>query len=249
MSPQPKKRPEDEAPEAETPAASETSEDTSAESAAADTTATEAQSAPAVETATGPTGDPVGEEALEAAPDSDEKPAAKKKAPAKKRAAKKKAASKAEPGETPTEVAEEPVDDEPAAPKATPKAAPPVRKRDLPRDPDRVVVVRAQAKYVRSSARKARLVCDNIRGKSVADAKSILAFHPRNVAEAWEKLLDSAVANAENNHELDAADLHIKAVYADEGPTIKRFRPRAHGRATQIRKRTSHLSIQLTTKD
>jgi ribosomal protein L22 len=243
MSPQPKRPEGDE--EIEPTAASETSGDTSAESAAA-------EPSPPADTATGPTGDPVGEEALEAAPDSEEKPAAKKKAPAKKRAAKKKAAPKAQPAdaeETPTEVAEEPVDDEPAAPKATPKAAPPVRKRDLPRAPGEAVVVRAQAKYVRSSARKARLVCDGIRGKSVADAKSILAFHPRNVAEAWEKLLDSAVANAENNHELDAADLHIKAVYADEGPTIKRFRPRAHGRATQIRKRTSHLSIQLTTKD
>jgi ribosomal protein L22 len=92
-------------------------------------------------------------------------------------------------------------------------------------------------------------VCDNIRGKTVSDAKLILAFHPRHVAEAWEKLLDSAVANAENNHELDVADLRILSIHADEGPTIKRFRPRAHGRATQIRKRTSHLSIQLTTKD
>ncbi len=213
------KRPEDEAPEAETTAASETSEDTSAESAAADTS-------------TGPAGDPVADEALAS------KPAAKKPAAKKKAAAKKKPAAKPAAAETSST--------EDAAP-AKPKPAP--RKRDLPRAPGEVVVVRAQAKYVRSSARKARLVCDHIRGKSVADAKSILAFSPRNVAEAWEKLLDSAVANAENNHELDVADLTIQAVYADEGPTIKRFRPRAHGRATQIRKRTSHLSIQLTTKD
>src|SRR6185312_4639739 len=79
-------------------------------------------------------------------------------------------------------------------------------------------VVRAHAKYVRSSARKARLVCDHIRGKSVDEARSILAFSPRHVAEAWSKLLESAVANAENNHDLDPADLRITAVFADEGP-------------------------------
>ncbi|MGH2862617.1 MAG: 50S ribosomal protein L22 [Solirubrobacteraceae bacterium] len=110
-------------------------------------------------------------------------------------------------------------------------------------------VVRAQAKYVRSSARKARLVCDNIRGKSVTDARAILAHTPRAVARDWSKLLESAVANAENNHELDGEDLVIKAVHADEGPTIKRFRPRAMGRATQIRKRTAHLTILLTPKN
>jgi large subunit ribosomal protein L22 len=110
-------------------------------------------------------------------------------------------------------------------------------------------VVRAQAKYVRSSARKARLVCDNIRGKSVIEARAILAHTPRSVAQDWSKLLESAVANAEHNHELDGEDLVIKAIKADEGPTIKRFRPRAQGRATKIRKRTSHLTILLTPKD
>jgi ribosomal protein L22 len=110
-------------------------------------------------------------------------------------------------------------------------------------------VVRAHAKYVRTSARKARIVCDHIRGKSVAEARAILQFAPRAVARDWAKLLNSAVANAENNHELVADDLRIKEVYADEGPTLKRFRPRAMGRATQIRKRTSHLTITLTPKE
>jgi ribosomal protein L22 len=110
-------------------------------------------------------------------------------------------------------------------------------------------VVRAQAKYVRSSARKARLVCDHIRGKSVEDARAILAFTPRAVARDWSKLLESAVANAEHNHELDGEDLLVKAAHADEGPTLKRFRPRAMGRATPIRKRTSHLTILLTPKE
>jgi ribosomal protein L22 len=126
----------------------------------------------------------------------------------------------------------------------------PTRRRDQKRDPNAPKpVVRAQAKYVRSSARKARLVCDNFRGKSVEEARAILAVTPRHVARDWSKLLESAVANAEHNHELVGEDLVIKSVQADEGPTIKRFRPRAQGRATRIRKRTSHLTILLTPKD
>ncbi len=116
------------------------------------------------------------------------------------------------------------------------------------RDAEPELVVRAQAKYVRSSARKARLVCDHIRGKSVEEARAILQFTPRAVARDWSKVLESAVANAEHNHELDGEDLFIKAAHADEGPTLKRFRPRAMGRATPIRKRTSHLTILLTPK-
>jgi ribosomal protein L22 len=106
--------------------------------------------------------------------------------------------------------------------------------------------VRAHARYVRTSARKARMVCGHIRGKSVQEARAILAFTPRDVARDWSKLLESAVANAENNHELLEDDLVVREAYADEGPTIKRFRPRAMGRATPIRKRTSHLTITLT---
>ena len=110
-------------------------------------------------------------------------------------------------------------------------------------------VVRAQAKYVRASPRKARLVCDHIRGKTVEEARAILAHTPRAIARDWSKLLESAVANAEHNHELVGEDLYVKAVHADEGPTIKRFQPRAMGRATKIRKRTSHLTILLTPKE
>jgi len=109
--------------------------------------------------------------------------------------------------------------------------------------------VRAQAKYVRSSARKARLVIDHIRGKSVGEARAILGHAPRAVARDIEKLLASAVANAENNHELVGDELYVKEVYADEGPTLKRFRPRAYGRATKIRKRTTHLTLTLTPKE
>jgi len=109
-------------------------------------------------------------------------------------------------------------------------------------------IVRAQAKYVRSSPRKARMVSEHLRGKSVDEARAILAFTPRAVAREWSKLLDSAVANAEHNHELVGEDLRIRDVYADEGPTLRRYRPRAMGRATRIRKRTAHLTITLTPK-
>jgi ribosomal protein L22 len=136
-----------------------------------------------------------------------------------------------------------------AAEPEAPKAPAPTRRR-AQRDPNLPApVVRAQAKYVRSSARKARLVCDHIRGKSVGEARAILAVTPRAIARDWSKLLESAVANAEHNHELVGEDLYVKAIHADEGPTIKRFRPRAQGRATRIRKRTSHLTILLTPKD
>jgi ribosomal protein L22 len=131
----------------------------------------------------------------------------------------------------------------PAAPEAAPARRAPARAEG------QQVVVRAQAKYVRTSARKARLVCDHIRGKSVQEARAILAHTPRAVARDWSKLLESAIANAEHNHELIGDDLRVQAVHADEGPTLKRFRPRAMGRATRIRKRTSHLTITLTPKE
>jgi ribosomal protein L22 len=134
--------------------------------------------------------------------------------------------------------AEEPVEDEKPAPKAKPAPVNGTRP-----------VVKAHAKYVRTSARKARLVADHVRGKSVTEARAILAHTPRAVAEDWEKLLNSAVANAEHNHELLGDDLRIVSITADEGPTLKRFRPRAMGRASRIRKRTSHLSIALTPKE
>ena len=136
------------------------------------------------------------------------------------------------------------------ADKATKKAAEKVagRKRDRRRTPEPGVLVQARARYVRTSARKARLVCDHIRGKDVTEARAILAFTPRAAAKPWLKLLESAVANAEHNHELVGEELKVAAVHADEGPTLKRFRPRAMGRATRIRKRTSHLTIHLTPK-
>jgi ribosomal protein L22 len=134
------------------------------------------------------------------------------------------------------------------APPEQPKPTP-TRRRDRREPVEPGVLVRAHAKYVRTSARKARLVCDHIRGKDVVEARAILAFTPRAAAKPWLKLLESAVANAEHNHELVGDDLRIADVHADEGPTLKRYRPRAMGRATRIRKRTSHLTITLTPKE
>lgn len=112
-----------------------------------------------------------------------------------------------------------------------------------------VVPVRAQARYVRCAPRKARLVMEHIRGKPVDEARSILAHSPRRASRDVLKLLESAIANAENNHALFADDLTIENAYADEGPTLKRYRPRALGRATRIDKRTSHMTITLSTKE
>ena len=102
---------------------------------------------------------------------------------------------------------------------------------------------RAEAKYVRLSARKARVVLDHIRGRTVQEARTILAFTPRAAAVDIEKVLRSAVANAESVHALDGDELVILAAYADEGPTLKRWRARARGRVNRIRKRTCHITL------
>ena len=107
--------------------------------------------------------------------------------------------------------------------------------------------VQATAKFVRCSPRKARLVTDNIRGRSVPEARTILAFTERAAAVEVEKVLSSAVANAESNPALHwrGDDLVIHAVFVDEGPTLKRWRARARGRVARIKKRTCHITIQV----
>ena len=107
--------------------------------------------------------------------------------------------------------------------------------------------VRAQARWVHSSARKARLVADLIRGRSVPEARTILAFSNRAVAKDVEKVLRSAVANAESRSDLQWSGdtLVVATAYADEGPTLKRFKPRARGKADRIRKRTCHITVEL----
>lgn len=103
--------------------------------------------------------------------------------------------------------------------------------------------VKAIAKTVHIAPRKVRLVLDLVRGKNVEEAFGILKFTPNHAAGDVSKVLKSAVANATNNHELDATKLYIKACYANEGVTMKRFMPRAKGNAAQILKRTSHITV------
>ena len=104
---------------------------------------------------------------------------------------------------------------------------------------------RAVAKYIRISPTKVKIVVDLIRGKSVAEAKAILMATQRAASEPVLKVLNSAVANAENNLELSKDNLYVAEVYADQGPTLKRYWPRSHGRADQILKRTCHITIVL----
>jgi large subunit ribosomal protein L22 len=120
-------------------------------------------------------------------------------------------------------------------------------RKAAPRTDDGAVVISASARYVRSAPRKARLVMAHIRGKQVEQAQAILHHAPRAVATDITKLLQSAIANAESNYELAPDELRVARAYVDEGPTIKRYRPRALGRATRINKRTSHMTIELTT--
>jgi ribosomal protein L22 len=187
-----------------------------------------------------------------AKPKAEAKPAAKKAA-AKKPAAKAKAKAEAKPAAKKAP-AKKAAAKKPAAKKAAAKA-----KRGgatakgkapaTPREPVAPPVVRASAKYVRTAPRKVRLVADQVRGMQIDDALAMLRFSPRGAAEDLSKLLSSAAANAENNHDLVADDLLVSEITVDEGPTLRRFRPRALGRATRIDKRTSHISVALTPEE
>ena len=108
---------------------------------------------------------------------------------------------------------------------------------------------RAVAKYVRVSPRKVQIVIDLIRGKKVDDALAILMYTPKSAAPVVEKLLNSAIANAENNLEMDRSGLYVAEVYANQGPTLKRYWARSHGRADLIKKHTSHITIVLDQKN
>ena len=107
-------------------------------------------------------------------------------------------------------------------------------------------MVRAKARFVRVAPRKARLVADQVRGMPVEDARTLLAFSSKDAARDLSRLIESAAANAEANHDLVAEDLRIADIRVDEGPTLKRWRARARGRATRIDRKTSHLSVALT---
>ena len=108
-----------------------------------------------------------------------------------------------------------------------------------------VLEAKATLKYARISARKVKIVADLIRGKDAQEALSIVKFTPKASSEVIEKLLKSAIANAENNHGMNSANLYVDQIYANQGPTLKRIRPAAKGSAVRIRKRTSHITIVL----
>jgi large subunit ribosomal protein L22 len=132
------------------------------------------------------------------------------------------------------------------AAKAKPRAGSTAAKEEAEAAP---VMVRASARYVRIAPRKARLVADQVRGLQIEKARALLQFSPRHAARDIRKLIDSAAANAENNYELISDEMRIAEITVDEGPTLRRYRPRALGRATTINKRTSHISVALTPED
>src|SRR5882757_1809911 len=197
------------------------------------------------------------------------KPAAKKPAAKKKPAASagaKKPAAKPKPKETATKgkgaaeatsktadskAADKATADKPAAKKqaAKPKAESKAKAKPKPKEAAERPVVNASARFVRIAPRKARLVADLVRGLPLEDALPLLRFSTRGAAQDIRKLLESAAANAETNHDLVADELLIRDIHVDEGPTLRRYRPRALGRATRINKRTSHIVVALTPED
>src|SRR3954453_16229208 len=177
------------------------------------------------------------------------KPAAKaKKAPAKKTeakkagkgpAAKKEPKAKAKKGEAKGKDAKKDA-------KAKKEPAKDIKKAGAPKAPAVPPVVKASARYVRVAPRKARLIADQVRGMHIESARALLQFSPRGAAHPIHKLINSAAANAENNHDLIGDEMRIASITVDEGPTLRRYRPRAMGRATPINKRTSHIRVALT---
>ena len=119
-------------------------------------------------------------------------------------------------------------------------------KKAAPKAPAAPPVIKASARYVRIAPRKARLIADQVRGMHIEKARALLQFSPRGAALPIHKLIDSAAANAENNHDLIGDEMRVASITVDEGPTLRRFRPRAMGRATPINKRTSHIRVALT---
>jgi ribosomal protein L22 len=177
------------------------------------------------------------------------KPAAKKPT-AKKGAAKKTAASKKPAAKkTAAKSAAKKPGAKTAAKKTSAKKPAAAKKRAAKPEAPEAPIVNARARYVRVAPRKARLVADQVRGLPLEDAQTLLRFSPRGAAQDISKLIASAAANAENNHDLVADDLVIKSINVDEGPTLKRYRPRALGRATPIHKRTCHIAVALAPEE
>jgi ribosomal protein L22 len=141
--------------------------------------------------------------------------------------------------------AEEPATEDELVPVEPPVIAPQAVVAPKATTPEGAGMAVATAKHVHCSARKARLLADLVRGKSVPEAQAILAFSPRAAALPVRKVLESAMANADHNHGMNATELTLARVLVDEGPTMRRFQPRAMGRASRIRKRTCHITIGL----
>jgi ribosomal protein L22 len=176
---------------------------------------------------------------------------AKKEAPKKaSKAAAKKAAKKAPKAESKKSESKKAAKKSDSKAKSESKAKAPAKKAASKPAPKKAapaeLVVRASARYVRIAPRKARLIADQVRGLHIEKARALLQFSPRGAAQDIHKLIDSAAANAENNHDLIGDEMKISSITVDEGPTLKRFRPRAQGRATPIHKRTSHIAVALT---
>ena len=172
------------------------------------------------------------------------KPAAKKEAPKKEAKAKKAPAKKpAAKKETSKKAAAKGKEKKASKAKKEPakKAA-----KSSSKKPAAPPVVKAKARYVRIAPRKARLIADQVRGLHIEKARALLQFSPRGAAHDIHKLINSAAANAENNHDLIGDEMRVASITVDEGPTLRRFRPRAMGRATPINKRTSHIAVALT---
>jgi ribosomal protein L22 len=131
-------------------------------------------------------------------------------------------------------------------PKGKEKKAKAPAKKATTKAPAVPPVVKAKARYVRIAPRKARLIADQVRGMHIEKARALLQFSPRGAAHDIHKLINSAAANAENNHDLIGDEMRVSSITVDEGPTLRRFRPRAMGRATPINKRTSHIAVALT---
>jgi ribosomal protein L22 len=136
-----------------------------------------------------------------------------------------------------------------AAPKKEGAKKPAKKEAPKPKVKPAPLVVRASSRYVRIAPRKARLIADQVRGMQIEKARALLQFSPRGAASDIAKLIESAAANAENNHDLVADEMRVAEITVDEGPTLRRFRPRALGRATPINKRTSHIAVALSPEE
>jgi large subunit ribosomal protein L22 len=169
---------------------------------------------------------------------------AKAKKPAKKAAAKKEPAKKAKAKGESKKAAKKEGAKKPAA-----KKEPAKKEAPKPKAKPAPLVVRASSRYVRVAPRKARLVADQVRGLHIDRARALLQFSPRGAARDIGKLIESAAANAENNHDLVADEMRVIEITVDEGPTLRRYRPRALGRATPINKRTSHIAVALSPEE